>query len=203
MITVYHLRVSRSERILWLLEEIGIDYRIETFDRDPTFRAPAAMREIHPLGKSPMIRDGDQVIVESGAIVAHLVENHAPGLAPKPGDPSRPRYLEWLHWSEGSLAAWLMMDLVVNGGLVAGVEPGPLKDLLAREIAASLDWVEGELEGQSFACGDEFTAADPMLAWVLRFAQARGHSGGHPTLEAYVDRMTQRNAYQRAIQKAA
>lgn len=203
MLTVYHLRPSRGERIVWLLEELGLEYRVEAFDRDPTFRAPAALREVHPLGKSPLLRDGDRVIVESGAIVEHLVERAGGRLAPPPGDPARVRYLEWLHWTEGSLAAWLVMDFIACSGLVPGVEPGPLRGMLAAEIARGLDWVEAELDGCTWACGDDFTAADPMLGWALRFAQQRGHVGDRPAIGAYLERVAARPAFQRALEKAA
>ena len=101
MITVYHLRNSRSERILWLLEELGVAYDVEAFDRDPqTSRAPAAMRDVHPLGKSPILRDGDTLLAESGAIVEYLVGRHGAGrLAPDASDPAWPRYLHWLHFA--------------------------------------------------------------------------------------------------------
>lgn len=203
MITVYHLRPSRAQRIIWLLEEIGVDYRVEAYDRDASFRAPAALREIHPLGKSPMLRDGDTLLVESGAIVEYLVERYAPQLAPAPGAPTRPVYLQWLHWTEGSMAAWLVMDLIVNSGMVPGVVPGPLSGMLGAEIGRALDWVETELTGRAFACGDDFTAADPMLGWTLDFAASRGHLGSRPAIAGYLARIHAREAHQRAAAKAA
>lgn len=203
MITVYHLRPSRAARIIWLLEEIGLDYEVEVFDRDASFRAPAALREIHPLGKSPMLRDGDTLLVESGAIVEHLVERHAPHLAPPPGSPERAIYLQWMHWTEGSMAAWLVMDLIVNGGMVPGIEPGPLVGMLGSEIGSALDWVETELSGRVYACGDAFSAADPMLGWVLDFATSRGHVGSRPAIAAYLERIHGREAHLRATEKAA
>jgi len=203
MITLYHLRPSRAERIAWLLEEAGLDYEVEAFDRDPTFRAPEAMRAIHPLGKSPLLRDGARVIVESGAIIEHVVERYAPQLAPAPGSDDRIRYLEWLHWSEGSLAASVVMDFIVCGGLVPGVEPGAIPAMLAQEMGRAFDWVEGELAGHDFAVGDAFTAADPMLAWVVEFAALRGHVGDRPAITAYLDRVRSRPAYQRAKERTA
>lgn len=201
MITVYHLRPSRAERIAWLLEEAGLEYEVEAFDRDPTFRAPEALRRVHPLGKSPMLRDGDRVIVESGAIVEHIVETYAPQLAPAPGSPDRVRYLEWLHWSEGSLAANAVMDFIVCGGMVPGVDPGPLPEMVSREMAVALDWVEEALTGHDYAVGDAFTAADPMLVWVLEFTAMRGHVGERPAITAYLERMRARPAYQRAKER--
>jgi len=203
MITVYHLRPSRAQRIIWLLEEIGIEYRVEAYDRDASFRAPSALREIHPLGKSPMLRDGDTLLVESGAIVEYLVERYAPQLAPAPGTPARALYLQWLHWTEGSMAAWLVMDLIVNSGMVPGVVPGPLVGMLGTEIGRALDWVEAELAGRTYACGDDFTAADPMLGWVLDFAANRGHLGSRPAIEGYLARIHGRPAHERAAARAA
>jgi glutathione S-transferase len=203
MIVVHHLKPSRSERILWLLEEIGLDYEVEAYDRIPTFRAPDSLLEVHPLGKSPVIRDGTTLVMESGAIVQYLVEAYAPELAPRPGTVERPRYLEWLHWSEGSAAAWLVMDLIVNGGLAANFDPGPLAGMLPAEIAKGLDWVEGELSGKKFACGDFFTAADPMLGWALRFARDRGHVGEREAISAYLAEIESRPAFRRAMDRAA
>lgn len=203
MITLYQLRPSRSERIAWLLEEAGVEYEVEAIDREPTFRAPQSARDIHPLGKFPMLRDGDRVIVESGAIVEYLVERYAPQLAPSVGSDDRIRYLEWLHWTEGSFAANAIMDFLVCGGMVPGIDPGPLPEMLAGELGASLDWVDGELDGHDFAVGDSFTAADPMLVWVLDFAVMRGHAGERAAIAAYLERMHARPAYQRAKQRVA
>ncbi len=201
MITLYHLRPSRAERIAWLLEEAGLEYEVEAFDRDATFRAPDSLRAVHPLGKSPLLRDGDRVIAESGAIVEHLVETHAPQLAPEVGSEDRVRYLEWLHWSEGSLAASVVMDFIVCGGMVPGVEPGAMPEMLATELGRALDWVETELGGHDFAVRNGFTAADPMLVWVLDFAAMRGHVGERAAITGYLERMHARPAYQRAKQR--
>ena len=203
MMVVHHLRPSRAERILWLLEEIGLDYEVVTYERTPAFRSPPDLFEVHPLGKSPVVVKGDLVLVESGAIVEYLVENYAQDLAPKPGDPARIPYLQWLHWSEGSAAAWLVMDLVVNSGLAPGLDPGPLAQSLPAEIGRALDWVESELAGRAFACGEAFTAADPMLGWTLGFARDRGHAGERPAILAYLERIEARPALERARQRAA
>jgi glutathione S-transferase len=204
MITLYHLKSSRSDRILWLLEELGLDYAIESFDRDPTFRAPAAMREIHGLGKSPILRDGDELLAESGAIVDYLVTRHGRGrLAPRHEDPAWGRYVFWLHWSEGSLMPWLTMELLLNSGIVPGVQPGALGPTVQQELAGMLAWVDGEMAGRAFAAGDAFSAADVMLAYALEFARGRNHLANTRHLAPYLDRMTARPAYQRAKQKAA
>lgn len=203
MLTVYHLRQSRSERILWLLEELGLDYAMETFDRDPTFRAPVAMKKIHPLGKSPIIRDGDVVLPESGAIVDYIVTRHGGGrLAPLPADPAWPRYVFWLHFVEGSLMSALVADVMVSSGIVPGVEPGALGPMLKGEVARIVQWVDSDMAERTFAAGDAFTAADLMLASALEAAKARGHLAGTAHLVPYLVRMTARPACQRAKQKA-
>ncbi len=203
MIKLHHLRLSRSERILWLLEEIGVPYEIVAYDRDASFRAPLALAEIHPLGKSPVLDDGDLRLVESGAIVDHLVECYAPSLAPAPGTQERAVYRQWLHWCEGSLAAWLVMDLIANGGLADGFDAGPLRTMLPHEIGKALDWVERELSDRDFACGDTFSAADPMLGWALQFARSREHVADRPAISAYLARVEARPAHARAVELAA
>ena len=203
MLTVYHLRRSRSDRVLWLLEELGLDYAMETFDRDANQRSPAAMRKIHPLGKSPLIRDGDVVLPESGAIVDYIVTRHGGGrLAPRHGDPAWPRYVFWLHFVEGSLMSALVTDVLVNSGMVPGVEPGALGPMVQAELARIVQWVDGDMSGCAFAAGDAFTAADVMLASGLEAANARGHLGGTANLLPYLERMAARPAYRRAKQKA-
>jgi len=204
LLTLYHLRNSRSDRILWLLEELALDYEIVRYDRDPTFRAPAEMREIHELGKSPILRDGDLVIAESGAIVDYLVTRHGHGrLAPRHADPAWARYVFWLHFSEGSLMPWLTMDLLVTSGMVPGVDPGPLGPMLQQELARYLHWIDTDMEGRAFAAGDDFSAADVMLAYALEFAKGRNHLADTKHLLPYLERMMARDAYRRAKGKAA
>ena len=203
MLTLYHLKSSRSDRILWLLEELELDYAIERFDRDPTFRAPAAMRAIHGLGKSPILRDGELVIAESGAIVDYIVTRHGGGrLVPRHSDPAWARYVFWLHFTEGSLMPWLTMELLLTSGIVPGVDPGPLRPMLQQELARYLHWVDTDLDGRDFAAGEEFTAADVMLAYALEFAKGRNHLAETRHLLPYLERMTSRPAYQRAKAKA-
>jgi len=203
MLTLHHLRNSRSDRILWLLEELGLDYQIVRYDRDPTFRAPPAMREIHELGKSPLVTDGDLVIAESGAIVDYIVTRPGGGrLAPRHSDPAWPRYVFWLHFAEGSLMPWLTMDLLLTSGIVPGVDPGPLAPMLQQELARYLRWMDSDMAGRAFAAGDAFSAADVMLAYALEFAKGRNHLADTKNLVSYLDRMTARDAYQRAKQKA-
>ncbi len=204
MLTVYHLRNSRSERIIWLLEELGLEYSIESYDRDPAFRAPPEMREIHALGKSPIVRDGDLVIAESGAIVDYIVTRHGGGrLAPRHGEAAWARYVFWLHFAEGSLMPWLTMDLLLTSGIVPGVEPGSLGPMLKQELARYVHWIDSDMAGRAFAAGDTFTAADVMLAYALEFAKARDRLADTKHLVPYLDRMTTREAYLRAKDRAA
>ena len=204
MLTLYHLRNSRSDRILWLLEELGLDYQLVRYDRDPNFRAPAEMREIHELGKSPILRDGELVIAESGAIVDYVVTRHGGGrLAPRHDDPAWARYVFWLHFAEGSLMPWLTTEFLLTSGIVPGVESGALGPSLQQELTRYLHWVDSDLEGRDFAAGDSFTAADVMLAYALEFAKGRNHLADSKHLLPYLERMSARPAYQRAKGKAA
>ena len=203
MLTLYHLRNSRSDRIIWLLEELALDYEIVRYDRDPTFRAPPEMREIHELGKSPIIRDGDLVLAESGAIVDYIMVRHGAGrLAPRHGDPEWARYVFWLHFAEGSLMPWLTIDLLLTSGIVPGVDPGPLAPMLQQELARYLHWVDADMAGRAFAAGSDFSAADVMLAYALEFAKGRNHLADTEHLVPYLERMTAREAYRRAKQKS-
>jgi glutathione S-transferase len=204
VLTVYHLRRSRSDRILWLLEELGLDYAIEPFDREPNQRAPAAMRKIHPLGKAPLIRDGEVVLPESGAIVDYIVTRHGGGrLAPRHGDAAWPRYVFWLHFVEGSLMSALVTDVLVCSGMVPGFDPGPLAPMVKAELARVVQWIDEDMGRRAYAAGDSFTAADVMLAYGLEAVKSRGYLEDTRNLPAYVERMTARPAYQRAKQKAA
>jgi len=203
LLTLYHLRNSRSDRIIWLLEELALDYEIVRYERDPTFRAPPEMREIHELGKSPIIRDGDVVLAESGAIVDYIMVRHGAGrLAPRHADPEWARYVFWLHFAEGSLMPWLTIDLLLTSGIVPGVDPGPLAPMLQQELARYLHWVDADMAGRAFAAGSDFSAADVMLAYALEFAKGRNHLADTENLVPYLERMTAREAYRRAKQKS-
>ena len=199
-LVVHHLHPSRSERIVWLLEELGVPYELVRHER-VMGRAPATAKEIHPLGKFPIIEDEGRAIAESGAIVSYLIAKHAPTLAPGADAPEFVDHEQWMHWSEGSAAAWLVMDLIVCSGFVPGVDPGPLPGLVAAEIGSALDWAESQLAGREFACGAALTGADPMLVWVLGLADDRGHLGERPACRAYLERMRARPAYQRALER--
>jgi glutathione S-transferase len=198
LLTVYHLNESRSVRILWLLEEIGAPYEIVRFERDATRRAPAALAEVHPLGKAPVIRDGDLVLAESGAIVEYLVERHGGGrLAPRPDTAAWGRYLQWLHFAEGSAMFPLLLDLFLGMGMIPGGKDGLLGGFVTTELSRQLDYVEQELGDKDHLLG-AFTAADVMMGFPLELAERQGHLATRPRLLAYVGRLRARPAYARA-----
>ena len=216
MIIVHHLNNSRSQRILWLLEELGLEYEIRKYQRDPkTMLAPPELRAVHPLGKSPVIQDGDAIVAESGAIVEYLVDRYddenGPSLAPKPGTPERMRYTYFLHYAEGSAMPPLLLKLVFDQ-----VEKSPAPFFvrpIARAIADKvrnsyvlpqirqhLAYLEGELGKRTWFAGDAFSAADIQISFPLEAAAARGGlDGQYPNLVAFLDRIHARPAYRRAL----
>ncbi len=202
MLTVYHLNESRSLRVLWLLEELDIPCQITRFQRNASRRAPPELARVHPLGKAPVIRDGDLVLAESGAIVEYLVERHGGGrLAPRPGTAAWGLYLHWRHFAEGSAMLPLLLELFLGMGLVPGGKDGLLAGFVRAELARQLDYVERELGEKEHLLG-AFTAADVMMGFPLDLAERKGHLAGRPRLLAYVARLRARPAYQRALAAA-
>jgi glutathione S-transferase len=215
MIVVHHLNNSRSQRVLWLLEELGLEYEIKRYERDrKTMLAPASLRAVHPLGKSPVITDGTLTLAESGAIVEYLVERYGNGrLAPAPGTPERLRYTYWLHYAEGSamppLLLKLVFDRVANGPVPFFIKPVAkaishrvLTTFVNPQIKQHLDFMEAELEKSRWFAGNEFSAADIQLSFPLEAAAARaGLNTSRPKLVAYLDRIHARPAYQRALER--
>jgi glutathione S-transferase len=196
VLTVYHLNESRSARILWLLEELDVPYEVVRFNRDATRRAPPALAEVHPLGKSPVVRDGELVLAESGAIVEYLVERHGGGrLAPRPDTAAWGLYLHWVHFAEGSAMLPLLIELFMGMGLIAQNEV--LRGFVAAERTKQLDYVERELGEKDYLLG-AFTAADVMMGFPLELAGRQGHLAERPRLLAYVERLRARPAFQRA-----
>src|SRR4029434_6813086 len=165
MLTVYHLNESRSVRVLWLLEELDVPYEIVRFERDVTRRAPPALAQVHPLGKSPVIRDGELVLAESGAIVEYLVERHGGGrLAPRPDTAAWGLYLQWLHFAEGSAMLPLLVELFTTMRLIPGAMWCMLGGLVKPELAKHLDYPDRELGDKDYLLG-AFTAADVMMGF--------------------------------------
>jgi glutathione S-transferase len=215
MITVHHLNNSRSQRVLWLLEELGLPYDVKRYERDAaTMLAPATLRAVHPLGKSPVITDDEHTVAESGAIAEYLVARHGNGrLAPPEGTPERLRYTYWLHYAEGSLMPPLLLKLVFDR-----VESAPMpffvrpvaraiagrakSSFIGPQIALHLDYVEGELGKSPWFAGDELSAADIQMSFPLEAAAARGGlDARRPRIQAFLERIHARPAYQRALER--
>jgi len=198
MLTVHHLNNSRSQRILWLLEELGTPYEIVKYQRmSPMPIAPPELKEVHPLGKSPVITDGGKTIAESGAIVEYLIDTYGKGrLRPKPGTDDYWRYVEWMHYAEGS--AMLPLLLALYAGLL-GDGAALLRPRIDGEIANNLSYMETGLGGREFFVGTDLTGADIQLLFVLEAAGSRLEP--YPALVAYRDRMHARPAYKRGIDK--
>jgi glutathione S-transferase len=198
MITVHHLNDSRSQRILWLLEELGLPYEVERYQRDAQTRlAPPELKAVHPLGKSPVISDDGRTINESGAIVDYLIRRHGKGrLQPDPKTPAYDEYVQWLHYAEGSAMLPLMLNLYVGRLGDAGA---PLKPRIEGEIANHLGYVDGALAGRAYLLGDELTGADIQMSFVGEVAGAFGKRAAHPNLDAWTKRLHQRPAYQAAL----
>lgn len=215
MITVHHLNNSRSQRILWLLEELGLEYEIKKYQRDPkTMLAPPELKAVHPLGKSPVITDDGTVVAESGAIVEYLVERYGNGrLVPAAGTPEKLKYTYYLHFAEGSAMSPLLMKLVFDR-----IENGPMPFFvkpIARGIArkvkegfvnpniqAQLDYLESELKARPWFAGSEFSAADIQMSFALEAAASRGGLGAqYPQLSGFLQRIHARLAYQRALER--
>ena len=215
MVVVHHLNNSRSQRVLWLLEELGLDYEIKHYLRDPeTMLAPPSLREVHPLGKSPVITDGDVTLAESAAILEYLVETYGDGrLIPEAGSPDRLRYRYWMHYAEGSAMPPLLLKLIfdrMESGpvplLVRPVARGIAKrvksSFVEPQIARHLDYLESELGKAEWFAGDHFTAADIQMSFPVEAAAARGGlDQRRPKLMAYLERIHQRSAYQRAVER--
>lgn len=213
MIVVHHLNNSRSQRGLWLVEELEADYDIVTHRRDPaTNQAPPSARSVHPLGKLPVIVDGGLTLAESGAIVQYLLERYGAGrLAPAAGTPDRARFLYWMHYAEGSAMPVLLLKVVFDQIEAASVPffLRPLTRGLARrvkqvlvrpQIERHLDFLDAELRDRPWFAGDAITAADLMMSFPLEAAAARaGLDARHPHVMAFLDRIHARPAYQRAI----
>lgn len=198
---VHHLEESRSQRVLWLLEELGVDYEVKRYARNTQTRlAPPELKEIHPLGKSPVITKDGKVFAESGAIVEFFAESEAGGkLAIAPGDAHRATYLYWLHFAEGSAMLPLLLKLYVG---LLGENGAPLMQMrVDPEIANHLGYVNAYLEGKDFFVANRFTAADIEMSFVLDAANNRGGLENYPNLVRVRKLQQARPAYQRALEK--
>lgn len=200
VLKVHHLDDSRSQRVLWLLEELGLDYEIVHYQRDPQTRlAPPELTEVYPLGKSPVLEDEGRVVAESGAIIDYLVRRRGDGrLAPDPTSPLYDDYVHWLHYAEGSAMLPLMLAFYVRRLGEAGA---PLHPRIDGETANHLGYIEQALRGRDYIVGDAFTAADVQITFVLDVAKMLDRLDDYPTLQSYLDRMHARPAYERALER--
>ena len=201
-ITLHHLENSRSQRIIWLLEELGLDYEIKRYERDPkTSKAPASLKAIHPLGKSPMIEDDGDVIIETAAIVEYLVAK-AGGKLGAPGEAKGARlYTQYLHFAEGSMMPPLY-GLLVVGRL--GILGFPARKPVGQMVTDLLVWLETELEDRDYFAGNDLTAADIMMSFPLEACQSRaGLDQRYPNLLAWLERIHSRPQYRTVLEKGA
>lgn len=199
-IIVHHLENSRSQRILWMLEELGLDYEIRRYERNPkTMLAPPELKRVHPLGKSPVIEDDGVVIAETGAIIEYLVEKADGRLGPPAHRDAILRYRFFLHYAEGSLMPPLLLMLVVQR---MGLLGRPARGRIQAMIDNHLDYLEREMSGRDWFVGDALSAADVMMSFPLEAARMRGGLGGsRPNLVAWLTRIHARPAYRRALEK--
>ena len=215
MIVVHHLNNSRSQRVLWLLEELQLPYEIRRYERDPqTMLAPPELRAVHPLGKSPVISDGDLTLAESGAILEYLADRYGAGrLAPPPGTPERTRFSYWMHYAEGSLMPPLLLKLVFDRvesapmpffvkPVARGIADKVRKAFVLPNLRTHLDFLEQELKDRDWFAGPAFTAADVQMSFPLEAAQARGGlDARRPRLMDWLARVHARPAYQAALER--
>lgn len=214
MITVHHLNDSRSQRVLWLLEELGLAYEVKRYQRDAkTMLAPPELKAIHPLGKSPVVDDGEARLAETGAIVEYLLDTHGgSALRPARGTAEGRRFTYWLHYAEGSAMTPLLLKLIfsqipkrspllvrpVANGIAGKVDA----NLIAPQLKAHTDYWEAELAKSEWFAGDAFSAADIMMSFPVEAAGSRlGYGADKPRLKAFLERIHARPAYQRAVER--
>ncbi|MES2249893.1 MAG: glutathione S-transferase [Pseudomonadota bacterium] len=216
MLTVHHLNNSRSQRVLWLLEELELPYEIVHYQRDPkTMLAPASLKAVHPLGKSPVVTTDDgATLAESGAIIESLIERYGQGrLAPAPGSPEALRYRYWLHFAEGTAMSPLLLKLVFDRietskmpffakPIAKAIASKAKSAFIHPNIAGHLNFMEAELGRSEWFAGNEFTGADIQMSFVVEASRARGGlDAKRPRLMAYLERIHARPAYQRALER--
>jgi glutathione S-transferase len=200
MLTVHHLNNSRSQRILWLLEELELPYELKCYQRDATTNlAPPELEAVHPLGKSPVLTDGDNTIIESGAIIDYILRRHGNGrLMPEPGTIEHEQYLQWLHYAEGSAMLPLMLRMY-TGRLPDG--GAALQPRIDDELNRHLGYIDNALEGVDWIVANTFSGADVQLSFVAEIAPLLHPDGYFPNLAAMRARFQRRPAYQRALKK--
>jgi len=197
-LTVHHLENSRSQRVLWLLEELGLPYEVRRYERNPkTMLAPPELKRVHPLGKSPVIEDENITVAETGAIIDYLVNKSGGRLGPSVDAQSANRYRFYIHYAEGSLMPWLLVMLVIRR---LGLLGRPARPTVQRMVDQHLDFLEAELASRDWFAGDEFTAADVMMSFPLEAARHRaGLDSSRPRLIEWLERIHARPAYKAAL----
>ena len=200
MLVVHHLNESRSQRILWLLEELGTPYELKAYQRDAQTRlAPPELKAVNALGKSPMITDGDRTIIETGAIIDYIIRHHGGGrMQPDPKSANYDTYVQWLHYGEGSAMLPLMLHMYVGRLKEAGA---PLHPRIQSEIANHLGFIDGHLKGRQFFVGDELSGADIQMSFVAEVSRAQQTLPSYPSFNAWLDRMHARPAWKRGVEK--
>lgn len=213
MLVVHHLNNSRSQRVLWLLEELGVPYEVKRYQRDAkTMLAPPELKAVHPLGKSPVVTDDGKTIAETGAIVEYVLETYGQGrLIPPAGGPERLRFTYWLHYAEGSAMTPLLLKLVFTAlpnrapglmkGLVKSIARKAQQGFVDPQLKAHIDYWEDELGKSAWFAGSEFTAADIVMSFPLEAAASRAGAAERPRVKAFLDRIHARPAYQRALDR--
>ena len=215
MIVVHHLNNSRSQRVLWLLEELGVEYEVKRYERDPkTMLAPPELKAVHPLGKSPVVVDGGQVLAESGAIVEYLADRYGDGKLARPyGAPARFRYTYWLHYAEGSAMPPMLLKLVFDRvasspmpfflkPVVRKIRQRVMDGFIGPQLKLHLDYLEAELTRNAWFVDETFSAADIQMSFPLETAAARGVlDASRPRLMAWLKRVHERRAYRRALER--
>jgi glutathione S-transferase len=215
MITVHHLNNSRSQRVLWLLEELELGYEVKRYERDrSTMLAPPELRAVHPLGKSPVVSDDGVTVAESGAIIEYLTARHGRGrLVPAAGTPEHLRYIYWLHFAEGSAMPYQVLKLVCDRiakapvpffikPVARGISDTVFKSFVGPNIRAQLDFMEAELGRSEWFAGDAFSAADIQMSFPLEAAAQRsGLDASRPRLHAFLQKIHARPAYRRALER--
>jgi glutathione S-transferase len=213
MITVHHLNNSRSQRVLWLLEELGMPYEIQHYQRNATTNlAPPELLKVHPLGKSPVITDGDATVAETGAVIEYLVDRAGGRLRPAAGTPEHRRYTYWLHFAEGTAMSPLLMTLILGRIRKSGpffvrpiarrIADGVLGSFVTPNIKRQLAFMESELQSRPWFTGAQFSAADVMMSFPLEVAVVRGGlDASYPKLGEWLARIHTRPAYQQALKR--
>jgi glutathione S-transferase len=215
LIVVHHLNNSRSQRVLWLLEELGVEYEVKRYERNrETMLAPPELKSVHPLGKSPVVQEGDKVLAESGAIMEYLADRHANGRLARPhGTPARYGYTYWLHYAEGSAMPPLLLKLFIDRiagakmpffvkPIVRQIHARAMQAFIGPQLKLHLDYLEGVLSRHTWFVDDEFSAADIQMSFPLEAAVSRARlDESRPKLMDYLRRIHARPAYRRALER--